>query len=45
MGICNSSNKNKHNTVETEPVSKRLEITKPNKISDKSIFDGILIIN
>ena len=44
MGICNSNNKNKHTAVETETISKRPEITKPNKISDKSIFEGQIII-
>jgi hypothetical protein len=43
MGICNSNNKNKHTAVETENITKTPEI-KPNKISDKSIFEGLIII-
>jgi hypothetical protein len=40
MGACNSS-KNKHQVVETDKSVKPV-IIKQDKLSDKTIFDGIL---
>ncbi len=42
MGVCHT-NKNKHNIIDADK-SYRPILIKQNKISDKTIFDGILCL-